>query len=227
MSSKSRKRQTMVANLYRAFDDPNELFREIMRLADAWCKERGLTLFTKEDAVALAGCFLKNRGIIKLPGGEWAVQVIEQTNTNAGPRIWYVTAYRDLLIKLVDAGQFTHKQVVDKIMQTYPALNRKSVQTYLSDCKSWKFTHLGHIGLIVTDAPTGILYFDRASTRPADVPPYRNPRRRSRSRSSEGYTQPASNSNTNRSVASAAGGVSSIPSSNGQQFVVTVVPVEV
>ncbi len=48
--------------------------------------------------------------------------------------------YLDMAIKLLEKGSCTHKELVDAIMKQYPALNRETVTTFVSDVQNPRYS---------------------------------------------------------------------------------------
>lgn len=66
--------------------------------------------------------------------------------------------YLDMAIKLLEKGTCTHKELVDTIMKQYPALNRETVATFVSDVQNPKYSPIK--GRKVVKQADGTLIFE-------------------------------------------------------------------
>ena len=67
--------------------------------------------------------------------------------------------YLDLAISLLERGSFTHRGMVDAIMEQHPSLNRETVSTFVSDVQNPRYSPIKDRKVIKLP-PDGILVFE-------------------------------------------------------------------
>jgi hypothetical protein len=67
--------------------------------------------------------------------------------------------YLELAIRLLERGSFTHRGLVDAIMEQYPTLNRETVSTFVSDVQNPRYSPIKDRS-VVKLPPDGRLVFE-------------------------------------------------------------------
>jgi hypothetical protein len=67
--------------------------------------------------------------------------------------------YLDLAIRLLERGSFTHRTLVDAIMEQFPTLNRQTIETFVSDVQNPRYSPIKD-RKVVKLPPDGRLVFE-------------------------------------------------------------------
>jgi hypothetical protein len=128
-----------------------------------------------EDVTAWARNLFEQAGLPFTPGGIEHEETVEPSPalsvvpfqsatpmnpiTPAPPKRKSRRVYLELAISLLERGSFTHRGLVDAIMEQYPTLNRETVSTFVSDVQNPKYSPIKGRS-VVKLPPDGKLVFE-------------------------------------------------------------------
>lgn len=125
----------------------------------AWARN----LFEQAGLPFTPGGMERDESVTDPPSGLSVVQSQPAPSKNpiapAPPKRKSRRIYLDLAISLLERGSYTHRTLVDAIMEQFPNLNRQTIETFVSDVQNPKYSPIKD-RKVVKLPPDGRLVFE-------------------------------------------------------------------
>jgi hypothetical protein len=173
MSPEGKARQKLIASVLKEnAKKPETLARKLKQvIEDPELSFNGSNLTAKDVITQLAG-FLKSKRLVRSDGWTEKVFALAGVDVDVQPRARRVVrpvvaavtpaapvkrtrkkrrVYLAVTRETLQAGPCTHRELVDKIMGQFPSLNRKTIDTFVTDLTNQKYTAIPDLNVVKKD----------------------------------------------------------------------------